>query len=73
MDWKGSFSYCGCASGDIDVCCTVVLRDGVAKPRGTCPPCDASGICQLYDNPDGNLNEPACLAPDKTKAWTTLR
>jgi hypothetical protein len=61
LDEKGPFSYCGCQSGDIDTCCTVVLRDGIARARGTCPPCGATGLCDIQDNlPDGNLNEPVC-------------
>jgi hypothetical protein len=63
MDEKGSFSFCGCALGDYDNCCTVVLRDGRARPRGTCPPCGATGVCGLADNtPEGNLHEPECKA-----------
>lgn len=60
MDARGAFSYCGCSSGDYDTCCTVVIRDGVAQKRGTCPPCGASGLCRLQNKPDGELNEPVC-------------
>jgi hypothetical protein len=60
LDHRGAFSYCGCFAGDCDRCCTVVLRDGVARKRGTCPPCGASGRCRLFDNPDGELREPEC-------------
>ncbi len=61
MDDRGAFSYCGCQSGDYDNCCTVVLRDGIARPRGTCPPCGATGQCSLQDNPNGSLREPTCM------------
>ncbi len=72
MDGRGAFSYCGCLSGDYDTCCTVVLRDGRARKRGTCPPCGGSGLCTLQDNPEGELNEPVC-DPKKAARSETLR
>lgn len=32
----------------------------MARKRGTCPPCGASGRCRLFDNADGELREPEC-------------
>lgn len=63
MDGKGAFTYCGCFEDDYDTCCTVVIRDGIARPRGTCPPCGASGMCRVENNPNGELSEPVCGDP----------
>jgi hypothetical protein len=74
MDGRGAFSYCGCASKDYDTCCTVVIRDGQARKRGTCPPCGASGRCHLENNPDGELFEPVCGSSGKVlRSKTNLR
>lgn len=74
LDAKGAFSYCGCFRGDTDNCCTVVLRDGRARPRGTCPPCGAMGVCTLENNlPDGNLNEPSCMPKESGSQASGMR
>lgn len=67
LDVDGAYSYCGCFTQDTDTCCTVVIRDGVARKFGTCPPCGASGSCTIVDNPDGNLNEPVCQGSGKVR------